>query len=663
MLKYHVRDLMFYTEAEIWGLPKPARCELTFDDNVTIETDTVNIMIGSWYLWSIAANWPQIQVNHKLFIYDNVFTDSLFRELLWDAIESTTGLDVPKEDVWLLAYELYNRSYNAIVNGCNRFISSISYKDILEVADHPRIAAAMSKVNDSREAINHVYDEVDAVFKDPAMAGKTVIDTVSYGTVKMDQARQSFGPRGPNTDIDSVIYSKPILRGFVHGLATLDAFAMESRSAAKAQLFNKDPVADAEYFNRKMQLVCGIVRKIVPGDCGTRDYHTFFIPDDSNGKRLFESMVGLYQVMPDGKMREIRSYDTHLIGTTVNFRSSLCCLEGPNQGVCEVCYGAISYAIPYDTNPGHVSSTSINEPATQTIISTKHLDFIRHSFPKTLPRDMEHWFSIAKSHAEHVLLKRDVDTSNLRMSIAVSEAQGLVDINYVSTPGATDIAKISSLSSIQLFKVDDRGYAVTRPEIVQVVRASIQASLSPSMLKYLKVHSWERDGNRYIIDLSKWNKDHPVLIYQNKHENMSAAVSRIETFLRSTRARLNEDMTPQNSVGKNTPMLVKYRDVDAALYDAYYIICDKLSGIHLGHIATVLMASRAVDPVNGDWSMPAGKNQGYFCSHDELIRHRSLAVAMLFERQSEIFDDPDSYLESTRTSSILDDLVYIPPSN
>lgn len=663
MLKYHVRDLMFYTEEEIWNLPKPAVCELTFDDGVTLTTDTVNIMIGSWYLWSIAANWPEIKVTHKLFIGDAVFTDALFRDLLWMAIEDTMELDVPKEDVWLLAYESYNRSYNGIVNHTNRFISSISYKNILEVADHPRIAKAMGKVNESREAINHVYDEVDAVFKDPAMIGNPVTDTVSYGTVKMDQARQSFGPRGPNTDIDSVIYSKPILRGFTHGLATLDAFAMESRSAAKAQLFNKDPVADAEYFNRKMQLVCGVVRKIVRKDCGTRDYHSFFISDDANGRRLFDSIVGLYQVTPDGKTREIRSFDTHLIGTTVNFRSALCCHEGPNQGVCDICYGAISYAIPDDTNPGHVSSTSINEPATQTIISTKHLDFIRHAFPKILPRDMDDWFTVAKTHAEHVLLKRGTDTSNLRMSIAVAEAQSLVDINYVSTPGATDIAKISSLASVQLFRVDDRGYAITKPEIIQVVRASIQASLSPSMLKYLKQHSWERDGNRYIIDLSKWNMDHPVLIYQNKHENMSAAVSRIETFIRSTRARLNEDMTPQNSVGKNTPMLVKYRDADSALYDAYYIITDKLPGIHLGHIATVLMASRAVDPVNGDWSMPAGKNAGYFCSHDELIRHRSLDVAILFERQSEIFDDPDSYLETTRTSSILSDLVYIPPSN
>ncbi len=663
MLKYHVRDLMFYTEDEIWAIEKPARCEITFDDGITLETDTVNIMIGSWYLWQIASAWPEINVTSKLFIHDKVFTDKLFRDLLWDAIEATMGMNVPKEDVWFLAQDLYNKSYNAIVNRASRFISSLSYKNIYEVVKHPRIAEANANVQPNQESINGVYDVITDVFKnDKSMADNVVVATVSYGTVKMAQVHQSFGPRGPNTDIDSVIYSNPIMRGYSHGLATLDAFAMESRSAAKAQLFNKDPVADAEYFNRKMQLVCAIVRKIVPGDCGTRDYHTFELGNDATSKRLFESMVGLYQVMPDGKPREILKTDTHLIGTTVNFRSALCCHEAPKQGVCEVCYGITSYGIPYDTNPGHVSSTSINEPATQTIISTKHLDFINQTFAKFLPREMESHFVVSKGHPEHILLKSGTVTKRLIMTIAQNEATSLVDINYVSNPGATDVAKISGLSNVQFFYIDDDDHVIGKPVSVQVVRKNIQASLSPHLLSYLKLNSWKNEGNRYAFDLSSWRLEHPILVYQNKHENMVAAVSRIETFIRSCRAKLNEDMTPK-AIGRHEPMLVKYRDVDLALRDAFHIICDKLKGIHLGHIATVLLASRALDPyIAGDWSLPGSKYEGYFCSHDDLIRHRSLSTAVLFERQFEIFDDPDSYLQTKRVSTIQDELLFIPPA-
>ncbi len=54
------------------------------------------------------------------------------------------------------------------------------------------------------------------------------------------------------------------------------------------------------------------------------------------------------------------------------------------------------------------------------------------------------------------------------------------------------------------------------------------------------------------------------------------------------------------------------------------------------------------------------KQGGVFRSHDEIIRHRSLGVAMLFERQSEVFTDPSAYLETVRLSSIMDDLIYIP---
>jgi hypothetical protein len=49
-----------------------------------------------------------------------------------------------------------------------------------------------------------------------------------------------------------VIFRKPIKRGFAMGFRDIIAFAKESRSAAKALLFNKDPVAIAEYFNRKL---------------------------------------------------------------------------------------------------------------------------------------------------------------------------------------------------------------------------------------------------------------------------------------------------------------------------------------------------------------------------------------------------------------------------
>ena len=74
----------------------------------------------------------------------------------------------------------------------------------------------------------------------------------------------------------------------------------------------------------------------------------------------------------------------------------------------------------------------------------------------------------------------------------------------------------------------------------------------------------------------------------------------------------------------------------------------------------MLTATRVKDTRIGDWSMPAGKDGGVFRSHDEIIRHRSLGVAMLFERQSEVFNDPSAYLETRRLTSIMDDLIYIP---
>lgn len=664
---YTVRDLMYMSEDEIWSLPKPGQIIVRFDDGVEITTDTVNVMIGSWYLWKIAANWEEVKVNSTLFINDAVFTDKLFRELLWDAVEATINLDIPKEDVWLLAQQLYNESYNAIVTRCHRNISTTGYSDITQLLEDKEIKAANNQVTDALPTIDRAHATIEQVLRSKRYRRNPIVRAVMNSTVKVEQILQSIGPRGRTTDIDSVIYTIPVKRGFAQGLGSLDAYAMESRSAAKALLFNKDPVAAAEYFNRKMQLACAVIRELVPGDCGTHDSHEFKIPNDKYGKKMIQSLSGLYEVVNEkGKdvLREIRDKDFHLLGKTIRFRSSLCCKHAPQQRICETCYGMTSYGIPQDTNPGHVSSTSINEPTTQIIISTKHLDFIVHQFIAILSEREKEYLEI-RDKDDELYLKSFKGRTNIWMAFQAKDAPGLVDVNYATKISDMDVARVSSIGQVSFYLLDETTGATAQEQVFDMVKCGTHASLSPAALQYIHRNSWERDGGWFHINLGKWSYKHPLFVYQHRHENMSEFASRLETFIRSAKSDMDEDGQPMpTSSSRGTrhraPMLATYRDVDLALWDTYFLMSEKLKGLHMGHIATVLTATRVNDTRVGDWSMPSGKQGGVFRSHDEIIRHRSLGVAMLFERQSEVFTDPSAYLETVRLSSIMDDLIYIP---
>ena len=80
----------------------------------------------------------------------------------------------------------------------------------------------------------------------------------------------------------------------------------------------------------------------------------------------------------------------------------------------------------------------------------------------------------------------------------------------------------------------------------------------------------------------------------------------------------------------------------------------------MGHIATILMASRVNEVMSGDWNMPSSVHRGEFRMHDDIIRHRSLSVAMLYGWQMQVFNDISCYLQRKRPTSVMDGLIHIP---
>lgn len=664
MLKYHVRDLLDYTEDEIWAIKPNQLVELTLDDGEVVTCPVYEIHM-SYYIWRIVQSYRELQITRKLLVDGRPFTDGLFRELMWAAIEPTKELEgIDKEDVWAIAYEeIYAGAYNAIVTRLTDYVSGLNAEHSTQITKDPDIAAANDQVTDDLSSTDRVYQTIDKVLKSDRYPSNPIVRAIKNRTVKAAQIYQSFGPRGRATDIDSVIYRRPVRRGFSMGL-TFNDYAKESRSAAKSLLFNKDPVAHAEYFNRKLQLVANVVMHLIPGDCGTLDAHEWFIPNDKTGRSMLRGLEGQLQVLPDGKFRKISASDDSLLGTNVRFRTSMCCLYSKKQGVCTACYGPdLAYATTYDANPGHVSCTSVNKRVTQLIISTKHLDFIDHVFMARVSGGEARYLCARDYDKESLFVAPERSHDKLMIRVFVDEAPMLIDVKYVSNVHNLDISRITSLTYAEFFVVGKDGYLSDELH-VNLVKQETKASFSIALLKHIQTHGWSKQGQYYVIELDNWDNRKPLFTYPNMHESTSEYASRLETFIRSARSRTTEDgPNERESNGRRRlPMLTGYApaDVDLALRDAFYIISEKIKDVPIGHVATILLASRATDPANNDWSLPGGLHKGRFCPHEELIRNRDLAAALLFERQADVYNDVRSYVHKNRVYSPMQSLIYIP---
>lgn len=616
--------------------------------------------------WNMYRKHPEIPFNDHFFIdYNDVFTDRLMRKIFFAMIKPTIDmLDIDKHVIWRTGYQIYNEIYNYAVENLIPFMDSIDEFAIMELLNDPRLRESNQRVQDRDVDVEYGYETLKEVLSDPIHETNPVVRARRYNTVPVPQLNQSLVAIGQVTDIDSVVFLNEVLRGFAMGYTDVNSLAKTSRSAAKALLFNKAPVADAEYFNRKLQLVGNYIESIVQHhDCGTTDYHTIAIPEN---KAIFELFEGITMVLPEGGIRPIETSDTDLMGKRIRIRTTMCCRELKHQRVCSTCYGRLSYgvanrlrpdaptALPEELeltgNPGHISTTALCGPATQKVISTKHLDFIRCVILIVLAMEDRRYMEIHRT-LDSIKFRSGLANKNLKIRVDAEEARNLISLVYINNLDNPQLGYFTSISYAEIITHDKDGFPVEAHQ-TNLARQATNASLSAPMLRYIKKHGWERAGKQIVIDLKEWNFDEPVFTYQLKHENMAAYVDRVELFVRST----SNDSSGKGSPRAHMQRLTRFEDPTEALMAAIMLMAEKLS-VNVAHIATILAASRVKDPDNGDWSIANGLSEGKFCAHDDIIYNRDLGAAMLFEEQTRIFTSPRSYKNKSRVRSPLKPLI------
>lgn len=641
MLK--ARDLVKMTVDEVWELPD-GPMKLQFDDGV-IETNT-RATIFSRYIWEIHRTYPKTPLKMSHHIRDNRLGSSTHIDLLsaaaWDCYDAYLdkgGVDT--EVLSKMAYDITNRIYNDTSRRLEEYVTSISILDFLDVMDHPIIDQANRLVRPSRETTEHTiertYDIIKKVLMDPnELKTNGVAKAAKSGLVSMGQILQCVGPRGNATDIDSHIFKNPILKGFAHGITSLEDGMKESRSASKALFFTKDPMAKSEYFNRNVQLSAATLSNLHRVDCGSKAYIPFTVkPGD------LHDLQGIHYWDAEAKkLKTVRTSDKQLLGKTIQMRSVFTCRHPDPYGVCVVCFGELGLSVPNDTNIGHLCSSELQSQVGQRILSTKHEDGSA-TVEDLVLSDYDRRYLRTGSVNNVLHIAEALVGKKFSIQISEEEADTLNDLIHVKDVKTLIPSRISEISTL-LFVIDHGDKTESAPVIVSL--GNRLSSLTWAALDYIKRVGWTTTiEGRYSIDMSGWNKKDPLLELPLKHFSTVDYMKTIEAMIKGNSR-------------KGMLSLMDYETPSAALMGFHDLVSSKLR-VNISHLQTIILSTMIRSDEERDYRLPMPRESGKFGAYTRIMALRSLSAMMAYQGQAAVIFSPESYVITNRPKHPLDDLL------
>jgi len=571
----------------------------------------------------------------------------LINRCIWD-IHAHSGETHDPEHLAKLAIEAVNRIFNVMTVRLAAHVTTLSMFDIVEVMDHPEIAAANREAEPTTASIEGMaYPRIVKALKDPQSLKRNPIGLgVKAGTLKTDQLTQCFGPRGKPTDINGDIFPEPIMTGYVEGIYNLYDSMTESRSGSKALLYNKELLRNTEYFNRKTQLIAQYVTNLHREDCGTP--HLIEVPVFEN---LLKQMHGKYYVKEDGTLDWLRGNEKHLIGKRIRMRSVLGCIHTDPVGVCATCYGRLSFSIPYGTNIGHVSAVHIGDKITSKVLSTKHTD-ASASVDKFHLHQVEARYLKYGAAAETLYLRNVLRNRKVELILKRDEVNALADVLMIKDLTAYPVGNASNLTNIGIRTENENGSHV---DVLNVSLYNRKSSLSRDVLEHIQRSRWTLDEQEnVVINLEGFDISKPFLVLPFKHVNMFEVMKRIQSFLHSGAEGEKVKLGKGGYTGRT--YLKNYRDPAEAVVVFASMLNEKLTA-NFVHCEVLVYAMMARNPQQKDFRLPVPGISGVFEKYSRLMHNRSLSGAMAYERQHVPLNSPGSIIYKHRNDHPYDTVV------
>jgi len=658
MLKFHVREILAMDQDAVWDVIPHSKLSdkilLTYDNGETREEFSRHT-IFSQYVWAFHRQYPKTQLLPCHHIGNRIMDKNVYLDLMskayFQCYYDNEELGVSRELLMLILYEITNKVNNMIVGKhLSAYVTTFTILDLLNIMDHPRIKEAYMALSPpgtpQLTSIEDVYTVIADVLKnDSTMIKNSLAFAVRSGLVDMNQAKQMTGPRGRPTDTDNYVFDRtPILPSFTHGLVEIVDCLTESRSAAKAQFYQKGPMEQSEYLQRSVQLLSMTLKNLHMTDCKSTGFIRMTV-DKKNGKNL----LGKRMICDDGTQKFIRpEMINSLHGKTVKLRSIIKCQHPDEVGVCAGCFGALALSIPHGTNLGYTSASTLLGVVCQDILSTKHLVISADGTVIEVTDTMGNWIKYG-TKPNTFNLASILKKSKVNFVIPKEAGFNLNDVVYVDDVSVLQKHLITQFNSLVFEK--DLGKGITEYHEIQLFLDNNAAHLTFEALEYIKAVGYSiSPSDEFLISLDTWDFSKPFFEIPTKQYSTIDFMKSVDRAITGSASVGSKNVVGSRIVDYNTP--------EEALIFLFNLINSKLS-VSLSHIETIIYVLMCADPDNNDYSLPRKGAPNKLVPFNKIMKNRSMSAFLAFERQYKPLITPSTYMIKNRPPHPLDP-IFIP---
>lgn len=653
MKRILARTLLNYSTAQLWEMLY-GNFVLVFDNHEERQTHFKSVLYSS-YFWDFHRKYPKTPLLFKHHV-DSVLKGGLLTakthielvgSVFWDVVDAYGFKSAEQRDPLVeQIYQVTNEVYNDLSYRAESHVTSIDILDFVNMVSHPEIEPVLDAVDGSRDSLEKAYETTLRVLNtDPTVSDNAVARAVRAKMANPNQVLQCLAPRGFVTEADGHIIPHPVTRGFTSGMRTLHNIVAESRPAAKTLFYAEAPLEQAEYFARRLQLLCMTVEKLYYGDCGSTEYMNWRVKGpsyDGNGRMTYagdlKNLVGKNYLNEETQQLETISLgSTHLIGKTVKIRGALFCKHHDRHGCCSTCFGKLSDNISPYANLGHICAATMTQQTGQNILSAKHIETSSTSEVIVLDAMASKFFAVSTSGNSYLFNKALRDT-NVCCVVSREEAFGLTDIHLVNNIMDINPARVSEIGVVTM--TTDGG--LNKFPIV-LERNGRPAMITYEFLDYLKTHGWGLDefGN-YSFDLSGWDFTKPVFRLPDVEYNFSQHSKEIATIIESRMIDIAERAKPDSPV--------------STLIELFDLVNSKLN-VNLALLEIIIYASMVRNLDEENMGLARGYPTASLGVSNMIINGRSLSNALAYEDQTSLILDPKSFFKANRPDSVFDAFV------
>lgn len=644
MQTYNWQDLLKMTEEQIWQIDTGNNPTITVQARDKSFEILSRLVIVSWYCWPLQRTFPNMPLDKRHFTAQRCLSNKNILGVLTQGYRDYVDLHPGVIDVVAINSMIargINIINNVFVMRIPEYVTTASMRQYIEVLDDPEMVAVRRAMEPNQNSIREGYKAGLGIIKrKDKFPGNQIAEDIKQGSVSDGQSAQVFIARGYLTDHNSRIFVKPVMACYAEGLGSFYDSFVESRSATKAMLFQKKPLEDSEWFNRKMQLVAQAVQRIhMNEDCGSTVTVPVLVKDG-----WLSRLAGKYYYADDNRtLKYVTEKDDHLIGRIIHMRSPMYCNHPDRSGICEKCYGKLAISLPYfnalgeigknEIIIGHISATEIGQDLSQKMLSTKHLDTSSTTEP-FIPRRQDAMYIVEGIRDNAVRLHPRLKKDKVKLKVNFNKTTALSDI-YVAENLDEVATRAGGFNEIVLEFERDGGFTESIP--IPTTQGSRQGQFTVDFLRFLQKANWTNAEKGFIvIDLSTFEYDIDVVELPLVHQDMTVYQKQIEAYIRFSKESAkwkNKFVTPE--------------DAGLALSEFYSLLSERLK-VNIVHAEMMLYSVMTTDPGNYDYRLPRANENRQFSSYHECIEFRSLSVQLLYQEQATIMMKPTTFLVKHR---------------